>query len=203
MDDSNDDAVHLQGPSLGRRDLIKLGAGVVVTTLNGVRASAQGGASGTAQGQTAGPAPVPPSRSLGVVTRAGYKNDANRSSGNGPMDNTSRQIVEYVRSFSESSLTPPVVHALGRTMVDSMAALIAGFESEPARICARLARTVQSDLKCTVLGYGVTTSPELAAFANGCMLRHTDFNDLGPGGHLSDIISGILAIGEALHSSGL
>jgi 2-methylcitrate dehydratase len=140
---------------------------------------------------------------LGVVTRAGYKNDANRSSGNGPMDNTSRQIVEYVRSFSESSLTPPVVHALGRTMVDSMAALIAGFESEPARICARLARTVQSDLKCTVLGYGVTTSPELAAFANGCMLRHTDFNDLGPGGHLSDIISGILAIGEALHSSGL
>ncbi|MGB9069043.1 MAG: MmgE/PrpD family protein [Candidatus Acidiferrales bacterium] len=121
------------------------------------------------------------------------------------MDDTTRQIVRYVSSCSESILTGPVTDALGNIMVDAMAALVAGFESEPARICARLAQSTRSDLKSTVLGYGVTTSPELAAFANGCMLRYADFNDeaLGAGaGHGSDIISGILAIGEAFHSTG-
>jgi 2-methylcitrate dehydratase len=58
---------------------------------------------------------------------------------------------------------------------------------------------MRSDLVSTVLGYGVTTTPEMAAFANGCMLRHTDYNDIP---HNSDILSGILAMGEALHSTG-
>jgi 2-methylcitrate dehydratase len=168
---------------------MKMGAGVVMMALNSRSASAQE------------PAPQP----VVVVphTEAGWKNDASRASGNGAMDNTTGQIVRFVSSFSESNLTDPVLHALSRIMVDSIAALISGFESEPARISARLARTIRSDLKSTVLGYGVTTSPELAAFANGCMLRHADFNDFGPGLHPSNILSGILAVGEALHSTGL
>ena len=137
-----------------------------------------------------------------VVTRSGWKNDAGRASGNGPMDDTTRQIVRYVSSFSEANLTDPLAGALGDTMLDALSCIISGFESEPARICARLARTTQSTLQSTVLGYGLTTSPELAAFANGCMLRHADFNDLGPGGHVSDILSGLLAVGEAFHSTG-
>ncbi len=172
----------------GRRDVMKMGVGAAIAMLNAQRGSAQ----------------VPASR-LGIVTQTDGKNDAYRSSGNGTMDDTTRQIVRYVNSISESILTGPVIDALGNIMVDAMAALIAGFESEPARICARLARSTQSDLKSTVLGYGVTTSPELAAFANGCMLRYADFNDealTGGAGHGSDIISGILAIGEAFHSTG-
>jgi 2-methylcitrate dehydratase len=177
------------GSVLGRRDLMKLGAGIAVTTLS---ASAQ--------------SPAPASKIPLTETGTGYKNDANRSSGNGPMDDTTRQIVKWVSSFSESDVNGPLANSIGDVMLDSMASLISGFESEPARISARLAQTTQSNLKCTVLGYGVTTSPEMAAFANGCMLRHTDFNDIGPipegASHLSDIISGILAIGEALHSTG-
>ena len=166
---------------------MKMSAGVMVTALTGPHASAL--------------APPPPSEVL-PHTGTGWKNEANRASGNGPIDNTTRQIVEYVSAFSESKLTPPVVHALSRTMVDSMAALVTGFESEQARIAARLARRIHSELPCTVLGYGIATSPEMAAFANGCMLRYADFNDLGPGSHCSDIISGILAVGESLHATG-
>lgn len=179
--------MHPVVPTLGRRDLMKLGAGAVMTTF----------AASIAQAESSEPeAPVP-------STHAGWKNTAHRISGNGPMDDTSRQIVEYTTSFSESQLTEPVLHALSRIMVDSMASLVTGFESEPGRICARMARTIQStELKSTVLGYGVTTSPEMATFANGSMLRFTDFNDLGPGGHISDTIAPILAVGEALHCSG-
>ena len=162
-----------------------MGAGAAMTVWNAQTSAAQ---------------PAPPRAA--AVTRSGWKNDAGRASGNGPVDDTTRQIVRYVTSFSEANLTGPLTAALGDTMLDAVSSIISGFESEPARICARMARTTQSTLESTVLGYGVTTSPELAAFANGCMLRHADFNDLGPGGHVSDILSGLLAVGEAFHSTG-
>lgn len=191
-DQKRDDNVRPGLPFLGRRDLLKIGvgAGVSMTGMLNARASAQ------EQGSP------PRSQAALPETATGWKNDANRASGNGPMDDTSRQIVKYVSSFSESNLTDPLVEAVGYTMLDSMACLIAGFESEPARICARMARSTQSDLKSTVLGYGITTSPEMATFANTCMLRYSDFNDVSPGGHFSDMIPAILAVGEALHSTG-
>ena len=187
-----------------RREALKAGAGIIVGALSADRALAQ----------SAGPEAAPAERTppvnradawdhqekyYGVTmqTGPGYKNDSKRAFGNGPMDATSRQLVEYTDKFSESNLTPALIDAFHNTMVDTIASLISGFESDPARICARLARTTQSTLKSTVLGYGITTSPELAAYANSSMIRHTDFND-----HTSDMMGGILAIGEALHSSG-
>ena len=79
-----------QLPALGRRDLMKIGAGVVMTSLNAPRASAQG--------EPARPARAAVERPVGVktVTGAGYKNDANRVGGNGPMDGTSRKLASFV-----------------------------------------------------------------------------------------------------------
>ena len=187
MYERKNDKVDEQMIDRSRRDVMKkISIGTAMSMLNAPGALAE----------------IPPPRA-GVISQTGWKNNANRAWGNGPIDETTRRIVKYASSFSESVLTGPVLDALNNVMLDAIASLIAGFESEPARISARLARTIHSDLKSTVVGYGVTTSPELAAFSNGCMLRHCDFNDVGPGGpHVSDIISGILAVGEALHSTG-
>src|SRR5206468_6433804 len=70
-----------------------------------------------------------------------YRNDYGRLGGNGPMDDTTRKIVTFVREFSASNLTPGVIAAVDRTMVDTMAALVSGFEAEPCRVAARLARS--------------------------------------------------------------
>ena len=163
--------------------------------------SSVSGLAAAAQNQTKA---VPGSADGGMpYTSTGYVNAANRLSGNGPMDGITRQIVEYANSIDESVLTESVLHALNRAMVDTMAAMISGFESEPARICARLANAYSHrDLKCTMMGYGISTSPEVATFANGTMIRHTDFNDIGPGNHTSDNIAGCLSIGEAMHATG-
>ena len=118
---------------------------------------------------------------------------------NGPVDKTTRQLVSYVNAMSAQTLTAPLLDALGATLVDSIACLVAGSNSEPAHIAARLAKTTRGDLKSTVVGYGVTTTPELAGFANACMVRHADYNDIP---HYSDLIPGILAVGEAIHASG-
>ena len=188
--------------TLDRRTLMKgMGAGVLMGQgLTGASASAQqaGAPAGTASEYR------PTSwrnelRYAGVEmsTGPGWTFDSNRASGNGAMDETSRRIVEYVRAFSAADLTSELERACGNTLIDSIASLVSGFESEPARICARLARTTRSDLESTVLGYGIVTTPELAAYANSSMIRHTDFND-----HYSDMLGAVLAIGEAVHASG-
>ena len=185
-----------------RRDLLKLGAGVVLTSMTAEQASSQERGRGS-QRPAAAPASPRPAGELRPHTGPGYKNDYNRLGGNGPMDDTTRKIVKFVREFSDANFTPAVTAAVNRTMVDSMAALVSGFEGEACRVAARLARlSPPGELKSTVLGYGIPTTPELAAFANGCLIRHTDFNDNAPGGHNSDLITAALAVGEALHSTG-
>lgn len=187
--------------SLARRDLLKIGAGVVLTAATAERAASQEGT-----GQRASPAPGSgrPAGELRPHTGAGYRNDYGRLGGNGPMDDTTRKIVSFVREFSPDRLTPSAIASVNRTMVDTMAALVSGFEAEPSRIGARLAKmSPPGTLRSTVMGYGIATTPELASFANGCLIRYTDFNDNAAGGHNSDLIAGALAIGEALHSTGL
>ena len=188
-------------PPLGRRDLMKLGAGVVATTLAAGRVSAQ---EGNGYNLTQGPAPAPgsppPPGEWRPHTGPNFQNTFNRFGENGQMDDTSREIVEYVYNFKDSDLTPSAVKAINRTMVDSMAATLAGFEEEAVRVAARAASlSPAGKYKCTVFGYGFTSTPELASFANSCMVRLVDFNDTP---HNSNLIPAALAMGEALHSSG-
>jgi len=74
---------------IGRRDRMKLGAGVVTAALGRSNAAAQG-----CGDQSAPPAPgsMPDASVPRLHVGPGYKNTANRLGGNGPMDDTTRQI---------------------------------------------------------------------------------------------------------------
>lgn len=189
------------GQPVRRRDVIKLGAAFLTAAASNVDAQQRGSRGGGPENPQPGLA--------SVRTRKGYVYNATRADNNGPMDDTTRKIVKFVAEFSERQLTPPVMDVLNKLMLDTMACVVAGFEEPPVRICARLARqAVPADLKATVLGYGISTTPELAAFANSALVRAMDFNDTGGArgttqvGHPSDLIPAALAIGEALHRSG-
>src|SRR5262245_4413333 len=184
--------------TLDRRDLLRLGVGVVATAMAPQNIQAQSGAE-TSPAPGSMPDPAQPRAHFAP----GYRNNANRLGGNGPMDDVTRQIVKFVSEFDESRMTPAVVSAVNRTMIDTIAAIISGFEEEPTRIAALVANQVQARAgapQASVFGYGISTSPELAAFANGVQVRVTDFND-NPG-HTSNLIPAALAVGESLHSTG-
>ena len=91
-------------PTIGRRDLMKLGAGVVASALTASDALAQRG-----RGGQRGPAPPPgsgrPEGELRPHTGPGYRNDYNRLDGNGPMDDATRKIVEFVRKYNAPDMT--------------------------------------------------------------------------------------------------
>jgi 2-methylcitrate dehydratase len=182
-------------PALGRRDLMKLGAGVAMTAMNAPALFAQAPRRAT---NRPGDYPL-------VSTHAGYKYTANRVAGNGPMDAISEQIATFTTSFNEKMLTPAAVTGLNKIVVDCMVALIGSFGSEIGQICARLAKlSPAGELKATVSGYGIVAEPVAAAFANCFLVRQADYNDGDPphGGHASVVIPGILAIGEAVNASG-
>jgi 2-methylcitrate dehydratase len=194
--------------SLGRRELMKIGAGAFVASAISAPAASVAPAELPQNERPSGPPAAPGSmRKPGEIapfSSAGYKNPAERLAGNGPMDDTTARIVKWVRDYDVSQSSPATIRALNRTMLDSMSAIVAGFEEEPCRIAARVARlSPPGEMKCTVLGYGVETTPELATFANGCLIREVDFNDMSDeGGHVSTLIPAAMAIGEALHCSG-
>jgi 2-methylcitrate dehydratase len=135
----------------------------------------------------------------GYITKTGpgWVNTSGRASGNGPMDECTRRIVEWVHRISDSDLTDSCLNTINYLQHDTLGSLYGGFESEPARINARLAQTMPGP--CTVMGYGIKTTLEMAAFANAAMIRHTDFNT-SP--HNNEMFGGILAVGEGLHSTG-
>jgi 2-methylcitrate dehydratase len=152
---------------------------------------------GPAPGSMRAPGEIAP------FTGPGYVNNFNRLAGNGPMDDTTAKIVKFVHEFKASDVTTAAKAQFDRTMLDSMASVVSGFELEETRIAAKMARlSPPGELKCTVLGYGVPTTPELATFANGCLIRETDFDDTENGVHYSTVIPAAWAVGEALHSSG-
>src|SRR5215467_3074791 len=121
MDDlKNDNKTRFQNSAMRRRDLIKLGAGVVASALTGSVASVEAG--GGIQNQVPVPPPgSPPPDEWRPHTGPGYKYTANRYGGNGPMDDTTKKIVEFVHKYKESDMSPAVVKAVNRTMVDSIA----------------------------------------------------------------------------------
>jgi 2-methylcitrate dehydratase len=187
-------------PSIGRRDLMKIGAGAVASALTGRMISAQENEGRQRQGTLDPPGQPAPTNEWRPHTGVGYQYSANRLDNNGPMDDVTKQIVQFVHGFGAAQMNPGVIRAINRTMVDSLGATVAGFEEEAVRICAKTTRiSPAGSMKCTVFGYGIETTPEYGAFANSAMVRLVDFNDTP---HNSNLIPAALAIGEAMHSTG-
>jgi 2-methylcitrate dehydratase len=158
-------------------------------------------ASGASRGVPGGAPYISPHTATKRTAKYGYKNDSGRAYGNGPMDATSQQIVKFVSGFKAPELTDKVMSDLGLMLVDTIGSGISGFETDSIRAGARLAQLSPGGaLKSTVWGYGIQSTPDMAGFVGSCMVRHHDFNNAGM--HETDMVPGILAMGEALHASG-
>lgn len=123
------------------------------------------------------------------------------------MDRTTEVIAEYVAAMTADRLTAAAIHATKRTLVDSVGCAVGAIDAPPVRIAREVANETTGELGATVIGSRKRSTAELAAFANGVMVRYLDYNDMyfspvGGGGHPSDIISTGVALGEALGSSG-
>ena len=121
------------------------------------------------------------------------------------MDKTTRLLSEYSCSLAYEDLDGDTIHQVKRTLIDTLGCAMGGYLSEPAKIARSLAGSVAGSPPARVLGTPGYSSLDMAAFANGCMIRYLDCNDsyFSPGGgHPSDMISAVLAVADAYGCSG-
>jgi 2-methylcitrate dehydratase len=116
-------------------------------------------------------------------------------------------LAHYAANLKYDDLPEDVVRLAKRTILDTIGCAFGGYEAGPSRIATRLAGGVSAKQPATVLISGVRTSPDLAVFANGVMIRYLDFNDafvsLTHGaGHPSDTIAALLSSAEISGRSG-
>lgn len=110
-----------------------------------------------------------------------------------------RCIARYACELSLEDLPEPVVTCVRRRFVDSLACILGAYGAKPVEAAIAVAAQVHQP-SSSVFGTDLRTTPELAAFANGIMVRFLDYNDgymgLEPG-HPSDSIPACLALAEA------
>src|SRR5450830_224987 len=114
-------------------------------------------------------------------------------------------LARYATNLRYDDLPPEVARTAKRTILDTLGCAIGGYTAGPSQIAIKLASAVSAKQGATVLCSGIRTSPDLAVFANGVMIRYLDFNDgyIGVGsGHPSDTIAALLSPAEVAGRSG-
>lgn len=115
------------------------------------------------------------------------------------MDATTARLVDGTLAARFDTLPPEIVAACKMRLLDSLACAAAAYR-HPLSIAAReLAGRYRCEEGATVLGSGTRVAPEMAAFANGVMVRVLDLSDMyrtKSGGHPSDVIAAVLAAAE-------
>src|SRR5882757_944693 len=86
-------------------------------------------------------------------------------------------LARYAAGLKYEDLPDDVVRIARRTILDTVGCAFGGYTAGPSRIAQKLASDVSAKQSATVLFSGISTSPDLAVFANGVMIRYLDFND--------------------------
>jgi 2-methylcitrate dehydratase len=116
-------------------------------------------------------------------------------------------LARYATGLKYEDIPPDVVRTTKRTILDTLGCAFGGSSAGPSRIAIKLAGDVSAKQGATILCSGIRTSPDLAVFANGVMIRYLDFNDAfvsntRGAGHPSDTIAALLTAAELTGRSG-
>ena len=121
------------------------------------------------------------------------------------MQTLAERLAIYTNSLTYKDIPEDVIHEVKRRVIDSLGCALGAYNSEPVKIVRDVAGSIENLLGATIIGTKKRTSPELAAFTNGTMIRYLDYNDTylsKEPAHPSDNISTALSVAEAEGRSG-
>jgi 2-methylcitrate dehydratase len=116
------------------------------------------------------------------------------------MSTIGRRIAEWVAGQTYDRLPEKVVHEVKRRYLDSIGTALGAYNASVCRIARAKAESVYDTHASSVWGTTHSTLPEMAAFANGAMVRYLDYNDTylsAEPAHPSDNIPAAVAVAEA------
>ena len=122
------------------------------------------------------------------------------------MDKVISDLARYVTGLRFADLPSSVVDAAVERLVDTMACAIGGRDCEAVHLGRRISPPSQPTETISV-GRAIGDSERNlaltdAGYLNSAMIRYLDFNDTYPGGHPSDALGPVIALADAIGSSG-
>ncbi|MFZ0109629.1 MAG: MmgE/PrpD family protein, partial [Pseudolabrys sp.] len=144
----------------------------------------------------------------GVPVCTTIAQETQRSSiGEGKGVSLGETLASYAASLRYENLPEDVIRIAKRTILDTLGCAFGGYTAGPSKIAMKLASDVNSKQAGTILLSGIKSSPDLAVFANGVMIRYLDFNDayvsqMNGAGHPSDTVAALLTAAELRQRSG-
>jgi len=121
------------------------------------------------------------------------------------MDATTFRIARYVAEADFTRFSERAIHECRRRIIDSVSCAAAAYREPFCATIRKVAARYTGMPSARIWGSGERTSIEMAAFANGTMLRYQDYNDTHLGrsnGHPSDMIGGLVALADAYNLNG-
>jgi len=114
------------------------------------------------------------------------------------------RLGEYAISTRFDDLPQVVVHEAKRRVIDALGCALGARRADTPLVAERVASRISMEEGATTL-YGSRTSPDMAAFVNGILIRYLDFNDTylsKEPAHPSDNLAAVLAACEVSGSTG-
>src|SRR3954452_18245061 len=115
------------------------------------------------------------------------------------------RMAAFATGLRYEDLPREVVHEVKRVVIDSLGCALGAWHEEPCTVARKVASTITSTSGATVWGTKHVTSPDWAAFANGCLVRYFDYNDTylsKEPAHPSDNIPASFSAGQSVHANG-
>ena len=115
------------------------------------------------------------------------------------------RLAEYVLSVEYRRLDLRTVKEMKARIVDALGCAVGAYGEEPVTMARRAVAGIRAGGGSTILGTSSRTSPELATFVNGLMVRYFDFTDTylsKEPAHPSDNLAPCFAVGEHEGSAG-
>ena len=122
--------------------------------------------------------------------------------------NLAERLSEYAAKIQYGDLDSDVVVEAKKRLLDSIGCALGAYNSPPAKAARRVIQKHYPGNAATMLGTRHKTTPDMAAFVNGLMVRYFDFNDSLRGSvtkesaHVSDNIAPCMAAAEYERRSG-
>jgi 2-methylcitrate dehydratase len=115
------------------------------------------------------------------------------------------ELSRYVSSVGFNDLDTRTLAEAKRRIVDAVGCAIGAYGETPVKIARKFARGIGAEQPSTIMGTGLRTSPDVASFVNGLMIRYFDFNDTylsKEPAHPSDKLGGTLSVADSLGARG-
>ena len=115
------------------------------------------------------------------------------------------ELSQYVSSLRYSDIPENIVHESKKRIIDALGCGIGAFMAEPVKFSRNIADRAKVKDGSTLLGTRRKSTPDMASFVNGIMVRYFDYNDTylsREPAHPSDNLGACLSIASSEGANG-